>query len=73
MKQSRHLALADTVCTISVQKAFLNGLQLRAENRSTLLEWLKMVETGDLGRRCGKPVNSQDVFHSRSVDTNYHL
>lgn len=75
MKQNRHLALAEAICVISVQKAFLNDLQLRepVENGSTQLEWLEMVETGDLGRRCGKCVESQAVFHGPSVDTNYHL
>lgn len=75
MKQNRHLALAEAICVISVQKAFLNDLQLRepVENSSTQLEWLEMVETGDLGRRYGERASSQAVFHGPSVDTNYHL
>lgn len=64
MKQNRHLALAEAICVISVQKAFLNELQLRepVENGSTQLEWLEMVETGDLGRRYGERASSQAVF-----------
>lgn len=56
MKQNRHLVLAEAICVISVQRAFLNDLQLRelVENSSTQLEWLDMVETGDLGRSYGK-------------------
>lgn len=75
MKQNRHLALAEAICVISVQKAFLNDLQLRepVEKGSTQLEWLEMVETGDLGRRCGERASSQAVSHGPSVDTNYHL
>lgn len=75
MKQNRHLALAEAICVISVQKAFLNDLQLRepVENGSTQLEWLEMVETADLGRRCGEHASSQAVSHRPSVDTNYHL
>lgn len=75
MKQNRHLALAEAICVISVQKAFLNDLQLRepVENGSTQLEWLEMVETADLGRRCGERASSQAVSHGPSMDTNYHL
>lgn len=75
MKQNRHLALAEAICVISVQKAFLNDLQLRepVEKGSTQLEWLEMVETADLGRRCGERASSQAVSHGPSVDTNYHL
>lgn len=75
MKQNRHSALAEAICVISVQKAFLNDLQLRepVEKGSTQLEWLEMVETADLGRRCGERASSQAVSHGPSVDTNYHL
>lgn len=36
MKQNRHLALAEAICVIPVQKAFLNDLQLREMGREEI-------------------------------------
>lgn len=60
-KQNRHLVFPDVVWRSFVQEDCFNDVQLRekAENGSTQLERLKVVETEDLTRRCEKLLNSQ--------------